>query len=929
MYLSKSIASALTSRGGRRSVCLPCLAALVILTLALPLLANASSSAVTLSTTNLNFALLLVGKTSNGQRVTLSNMGTATLSITSIIAVGDFSQTNNCGSSLVAGRSCAIIVTFTPTSAGVRTGSMTFSDSASDSPQVVTLDGTGTYVKLSASQLNFPTLRLIGTTSPAKQLLVTNTNPSASVTVNSVIPMGDFAQTNNCNAPLSPGGGHCTVSVTFSPTASGTRNGTISVNDSDGGSPQMAALSGMATAVSLSPTTIAFSAQPVNTPSNPLTSTLTNVGGSSLTILSINAVGDYSQTNNCIGPLSAGSHCLITVTFTPSASGTRNGAVTVADTDGSNLQTLTVTGTGQATNTTVTISPRAAAITNSQKLQFTSNSSVNWSVDNFPGGDSAVGTISNTGLYTPSLIDGPHIVTATDVNDSTQSASAQVTVTDNPGIFTYHNDNTRLGQNLSETVLTSGNVNEAQFGKLFSYPVDGQVYSQPLYVANVDVPGKGIHNVVYVATEHDSVYAFDADGLSSTPLWQVSFINPQNGISTVPSSLVRSDSVSPEIGITSTPVIVPETQTIYVLPYTDESGTLRYRLHALDMTTGAERPNSPVLIQASVPGTGQGSHSGSVSFDSFHQGQRPALLSLNGVIYLAFASGHTDTKPYHGWILGYDAQTLNQLAVFNSTPNGGAGGIWEDGDGPAVDETGNIYVATGNGNFDFDTGGSDFGDSILKLDGNLNLLDFFTPYDQATLLSLDLDLAAGGIILLPDQPPPAPAHLLIEAGKQGTIYLVNRDNLGQFNSLTNNCVQTLVGTLKSNYSTPAYWENNIYYGASGDFLRQFRLYNGQLSTSPVARTSLVFAAPGSTPSISANGSRNGILWALQRTSSTSSNAVLHAYNAADISRELYNSNQAGTRDTLDQGTKFATPTVINGKVYVGTQTTLTVFGLLP
>jgi len=528
-------------------------------------------------------------------------------------------------------------------------------------------------------------------------------------------------------------------------------------------------------------------------------------------------------------------------------------------------------------------------------------------------------------------------------------AQAQVNV------LTAHNDNSRTGQNLQEAVLTPANVSVGTFGKLFAYPVDGYVYAQPLYVANVPIPGQGLHNVVFVATEHDSVYAFDADDPATGLLWSVSFLDPANGVTTVPADDVHAaDNLVPEIGITSTPVIDGTSGTLYAVAKTKEvlgDGQVHYvqRLHALDITTGGERVASPVVIAdtmvaddgsftyvsgPSVPGAGDGSLDGlTVSFNAFTQLNRPALLLVGGVVYSAWGS-HDDNPPYHGWILGHDALSLALVWVFNTTPNGRAGAVWMSGGGLAADAAGQIYVATGNGTFaatgDFSPA---YGDSVFKLAPDLTVVDFFTPFQQATLDADDMDFGSSGVLLLPDQPD-APLHGLLAAGKTGAIYLINRDNLGGYQTcgeMCDNVVQVLPdGTIGGAFGTPAYFNGLVYYqGCCGDVLKAFQLTQGLLSPGPVMQTSTAFGYPGSTPSISANGASNGIVWTLQVDAyATSGPAVLHAYDAGNLAQELYNSSQIPT-DQLEGAVKFTVPTVANGKVYVGTQSSLAVFGVLP
>ena len=527
-------------------------------------------------------------------------------------------------------------------------------------------------------------------------------------------------------------------------------------------------------------------------------------------------------------------------------------------------------------------------------------------------------------------------------------------------VLTYHNDNGRTGRNLNETGLTPANINWAGFGKLFSYPVDGYVYAQPLYMSNVFIGGV-THNVVFVATEHNSVFAFDADnpdpGSNGGLLWQASFIDPATGVTTVPQPDVLSRDVVPEIGITGTPVIDDSTATLYVVVKTKETGdgSTHYiqRLHALDITSGTERSGSPVVIAdtifdngiytyvsgPSVSGTGAGSVSGTVYFNALRQHHRSGLVLSGGVVYAAWAS-HGDNGPYHGWVIAFDASTLQQRAVLNITPNGGLGGIWMGGGALAADADGSIYFSTGNGTFNQvlppNGRGPAYGDSVLKLSttAGLAVADFFTPFNQADLERVDADLGSGGVTLLPDQAGPQP-HLMVATGKEGKVYLIDRDNLGGYQRCGPTCddvVQVLpAGTVAGgSYDTPAYFNGQIYYQGARDFMKAFQVTDGRLSTNPVSRSNSVFGFTGSTPSISANGNSDAIVWALQVNAfGTGGPAILHAYDATDLAIELYASSQTGLRDQLDGAVKFTTPTVANGKVYAGTQSSLAVLGLFP
>lgn len=499
------------------------------------------------------------------------------------------------------------------------------------------------------------------------------------------------------------------------------------------------------------------------------------------------------------------------------------------------------------------------------------------------------------------------------------------------GVLTYHNDNPRTGQNLLETTLTPGTVNSSTFGKLISYPVDGLVYAQPLYVPDVKIPRKGVHNVVYVATEHDSVYAFDADGLSSDSLWHSSFINPRTGLTTIPAADTGANLVGPEIGITSTPVIDGSAGTIYVVAATkNKAGVYAQRLHALSIATGAEKSGAR-LITATIHAGGDGSNAGILTFSPLHQLQRAALLLAGGTIYVAFAS-HGDVDPYHGWVFAYSATGLRPLAVFNDTPAGSQGGIWQSGNGPAVDIDGNVFVASGNGTFDAQTGGPDYGDSLIELvrsKSKLVVSDYFTPSNQAIMAADDLDFGSSGPILLPDQSS-GPAHLAVAGDELGTVYIIDRDQLGGFSPDGDQIVQELPSEFSEGIlSTPAYFNNRIYFGAVANPLVSFVLSSGQIQTDgSVSFSSHSFGYPGTTPSISANGADNAIVWAIDSSAYSSNGpAVLYAFDASTLN-ELYDSTQAGSRDVAGPAVKFTVPTIANGKVYVGTQSELDVYGSL-
>jgi hypothetical protein len=505
-----------------------------------------------------------------------------------------------------------------------------------------------------------------------------------------------------------------------------------------------------------------------------------------------------------------------------------------------------------------------------------------------------------------------------------------VYVTNYSGTFTHHNDNFRTGRNLNETVLTPANVNQTTFGKLFSYTLDGLSIASPLYVSSVNILGQGtLHNVVYVATEHDSVYALDADGLSSTPLWQITFLG--TGVTTVPADDTgECCDISPEIGITGTPVIDQTTGTLYVVAKTKEETAYVQRLHALDITSGAEKFGGPVVLVAT-------------GFDPLRENQRAALLLNNGVVYIGFGS-HGDVQPYHGWLLGYNAATLQQTVAVNLTATGEGGGLWQANGGPAADASGNIYFITGNGSFDTsDNNRVNYGDSFIKMSPTGTIVDFFTPHDQATISVANFDLGAAGPLLLPDQPGAHP-HMIVSAGKNNTMYLVDRDRMGGFNPNDDSqIVQSLVnifpfGTPEpGNYSGPVFFNGTVYFSPIRDNLQAFTLSSGTLPTSASSRTVDLFNYPGATMAISANNGTNGILWAIQRngdcdaslTCSTAAPGVLKAYDPSNLATTFYSSDQAGTRDQMDVATKFSVPLVANGKVFVSSVSQLTAYGLLP
>ncbi len=496
----------------------------------------------------------------------------------------------------------------------------------------------------------------------------------------------------------------------------------------------------------------------------------------------------------------------------------------------------------------------------------------------------------------------------------------------------------RTGANENETVLTPENVNAKTFGKVMTFAVDGAVFAQPLYLPDVAVPGKGTHNLLFVETERDTVYAFDADAKSTQPIWQVSLLPKGEASFPVSASAVQCPFISPVVGITSTPVIDVESGMLYVLARSGSRANFvadtRYaqHLHALAITTGHEKFAGPVEIRASVPGTGEGSSGGAVEFDPLRENPRASLLLVNGVVYLTWGSS-CDVSPYHGWVMAYDARTLKQLAAFNTSPNAGESGVWQSDTGPAADEQGNVYVATGNGLFDAGSGhGQDYGDSILKLklQGNrLALADYFTPTNQDQLNATDGDLGSGGPVLLPNAGGNGSAGLVF-GGKQGVLYDVDPAHLGGLQTPASSGAAHGMKISTGIYAAAAYWNGNLYTFASEDALKQFAVARGRLAKDYSARSREKSAYSGGTPTVSANGKRNGIVWVVESRAwnEGGSRAVLRAYDARNVARLLYSSEENPKRDDGGEAVRFAMATIANGRVYVGGVNTVSVYGLL-
>jgi len=636
---------------------------------------------------------------------------------------------------------------------------------------------------------------------------------------------------------------------------------------------------------------------------------------------------------------------------TPATTSTDNGAkfdVVVSNTAGSKTSAIaTLTVGAAAVAPTITVQPANQIVTAGQTATFsvtatgTAPLSYQWQMN-----ASDITGATSPSFTTPvtTVADSGELFRVNVSNSVGTTPSNTATLTVNPGtstssidVITYHYDNGRTGQNLNETALTPANANSTKFGKLGSFSVDGKVDAQPLYLSGVTISGQS-KNVLYVVTEHGSVYAFDADtvnGATATFLWKTS---------TLLAGETTSDNrgcgqVSPEIGITATPVI-DRTRgpngAIYVVAMSKNgSGNYFQRLHALDLATGAELFGGPMTIQATYPGTGDNSSGGNVVFDPKQYKERPGLLQISGTIFTTWSS-HCDARPYTSWVMAYNASTLAQTSVLNLVPNGSEGGIWMAGTAPAADSSGNMFFIVGNGDFDTSLNASGLptngncGNCFVKLttNGSLKLADYFTPHNTVAESNADEDFGSGGGILLVDVTDSSgnTRHLSVGAGKDSIIYVVDRDNMGKFNSSTDQIYQEISGQLGGGvYSMPAYFNGTVYYGAVGDALKAFKVTSAKLATNPSSQSTAHFAYPGTTPSVSANGTTNGIVWAVENGST----GVLHAYDATNLTNELYNSNQAANNRDQFSDNKFITPMVANGKVYVGTPNSVVVFGLLP
>jgi len=660
---------------------------------------------------------------------------------------------------------------------------------------------------------------------------------------------------------------------------------------------------------------VQFSAVVKNASNSAVQWQVNQMSGGNPTVGIIDSTGRYSA------PALVPNPPTVTVTAALQSDPTKTGSSSVT------IQALS-SFTGQ-----LVVSPALSSVTTSQTLQFNvvtagiSNTDVTWTVNG--------GIITPGGNFTPPSTPGAYTVMA---SLSNSNGFATVEVTSFPGTLTWRNDNSRSGVNSQELALAPATVSSSTFGKLFSCPIDGYAYAQPLYMSNLLIPGSGIHNVIFVATEKDSVYAFDAAATPCIPLWQTSLIPTGSQAIETPNFQITTTNIVPFVGITGTPVIDISTSALYVVAATQSialNPTYSQRIYALDLATGQPKIQ-PAGVEISAP-------SGQIPvFSASLENQRPALLLDNGIVYVAFGS-YGGLGDYHGWLFGYDSVSLLETGVIDFTPDTTQAGIWQSGGGPSSDSNGNIFLVTGDGPFDVDRGGMSYGDSFLQLGAaaGLSVSDYFTPCDQATLQTAGEDVGASAPVLLPDSAgSSSQPHLLIGGSKGGSLYIVNRDTMGGFNSTCPDSlprVQTVPVGAGAILSTPLFWNNSVYVAPGNGNVMSFPMSGGILAPSPAASQSPEALGPqGATPVISSNGTKNttnsAILWLIDSSgalATPNTPAILRAYDPNNLSSEIYNSAMAAaSRDQAGLAVKFTVPTVANGKVYVGTQTELDVYGLL-
>jgi hypothetical protein len=935
------------------------------------------------SPTSLSFTGTAVGASSAAQTVTLSNGPGALLTITSIGVSGDNASdfvlsSTTCGSTMAISATCTATIIFRPSATGARAATLGFVDSATNSPQLVALSGSGASTGAAAaspSSLSWAAVA-VGTKSGQKVVTLTNAN-AVPITLNSISFSGaspaDFTVfSKTCGATLAAGAS-CTANIVFGPTATGTRTAILNFNDSDGNSPQVITLSGTGTTgvVAASPSSLAFGNTALGISSAAQAITLSNGNTSPITISGIAVTGantsDFLLTaKTCGASLSVNASCTATLVFKPSAIGARSAGLSFMDSAVSSPQTVVLSGFG---GTLLTIAPQTPTVVANGTVHFTSTVASTWTA--------SCGSIGNDGTFTAPATAGSCTVVATATDGSGQTASTSVTVA--PAFVTITPDSARLhalnaqtftanqpvtwsascgtissagvfaapasaatctitavassgiglsatatanvdvanytawkggggllGAQTNELALTPSNVNAATFGLQWSAPVDGWVNAQPLYMNGLMVNGAP-HNVVFFVTANDSVYAFDGD--TGVPLWQVSVIPP--GATAVTGTAAGLTS-APLIGILGTPVIDPASNTMYLVAETlEQNGTsFVHRLHALDLASGSEKFGGPVLVN-------------DPQMAPVHKLQRTGLTLANGNVYFGIGSIQ-DIHPYHGLVFAFNAQTLAEQAVWAATPTGSDGGVWMGGSAPSVDADGNIYVTTGDGTLD---GSANFGEAAVKLSPGLQVLDYFAPYNYAAYNAANVDLGSGAVVVVPDQAGSHP-HELIVCGKPTPVYVLDRDNLGQLGTISDNIIQELDNQLgvysaatksvQACFTGPAMWGQNVYFGGKYDVLKMFTLdpNTGQLSPAPVSQGTLAFGYPGGNPVVSADGATNGIVWSID----TKTNSLI-ANDATNLANTLF------TGALSAPAIRWTVPTVVNGHAYVGEQGKVFGFGL--
>lgn len=952
-------------------------------TVALSGAGGVTPATASVSPASLTFAGTSLGASSAAQTVTLSNGPGAPITINSIAVAGanasDFQLSGTtCGTSVAVSATCTATIVFQPSAAGARTANLSFVDSATNSPQVVTLSGSGASTgaaAISPSTLTWAAVA-VGTKSGQKAVTLTNANAVdisiSSITFSGANP-GDFTVfSKTCGATLAAGAS-CTANIIFGPTATGTRAAVINLSDSDINSPQTVALSGLGTTgiVAASPSTIAFGSTALGTSTASQAVTLSNGNTSAISISGVKVAGANAtdfvlSSTTCGASLSVGGSCSATLVFKPSAAGVRTATLSFTDSATSSPQAVVLSGVG---GTLLTISPQNEAVPVNGTAHFTSSLPSAWTT--------TCGSIGSDGTFTAPATQGSCTVTASATDGSAQTASTSVTVapgcvTIAPNSVVLHALNTQtftanqpvtwsascgtistagvftapgsaanctitaratsgtglnatvtatvdvanytarkggggsLGAQTNELALTPSNVNSSTFGLKWTASVDGWVNAQPLYMNGLIVNGAQ-HNVVFFETANDSVYAFDGD--TGTQLWQVSLIPP--GATSVTGTSVGLVS-APLIGILGTPVIDPSTNTMYVVAETSEQDATYFphRLHALDLATGSEKFGGPVLVN-------------DPQMAPMHKLQRTGLTLANGNVYFGIGSIQ-DIQPYHGMVFAFNAQTLAEVAAWVTTPTGSEGGVWMGSSAPAVDTDGNIYVTTGNGTLD---GTVNFGEAAVKLSPELQPLDYFAPYNYATYNAGDVDLGSGAIIVVPDQAGSHP-HELIACGKPTPVYVLDRDNLGQLGTSSDNILQRLdnqvgayaasTNSVQACFTGPAMWGQNVYFGGKYDVLKMFTLdpNTGQLSSTPTSQGIQAFGYPGADPVVTASGSTNGIVWSID----TKTNALI-AVDATNLTNTLFSGALS------NPAIRWTVPTIINGHAYVGEQGKVFGFGL--